>query len=156
MAYRWLAEDEAYRIVPSPQSCEKIATALSYDVDYILELAGHRKPRPDQPPMSALKRDIQARTARMMEMVEAVEGVPDAYVETYLRKVFDGFEAGLADAIDLVLKFRQRHQAGADGTSPTTAESVEGTAEELPDAPHKGRSRRPQRPMNPREMAFAT
>ncbi|HXJ32346.1 MAG TPA: helix-turn-helix transcriptional regulator [Gemmatimonadales bacterium] len=42
---QWLAEDEVERIIPGPKSCLKIADALGLDPDYVLELAGHRKPR---------------------------------------------------------------------------------------------------------------
>lgn len=51
LAYKWLAEDPEQRIVPSPMSCEKIASALGADSDYVLELAGHRKPRGEHVPM---------------------------------------------------------------------------------------------------------
>jgi transcriptional regulator with XRE-family HTH domain len=54
LAYKWLAEHESQRIIPGPKSCEKIAAALGFDPDYVLELAGHRKPR--QP-----RADIDAR-----------------------------------------------------------------------------------------------
>jgi transcriptional regulator with XRE-family HTH domain len=42
---QWLAEDESLRIKPSPASCKKIAEALGLDLDYVLDLAGHRNPR---------------------------------------------------------------------------------------------------------------
>lgn len=45
---QWLAENEAERITPGPASCRKLADALGVDPDYMLVLAGHRKPRPEQ------------------------------------------------------------------------------------------------------------
>jgi transcriptional regulator with XRE-family HTH domain len=45
LASKWVAEDPRKRVTPGPASCEKIADALGYDPDYILELAGHRRQR---------------------------------------------------------------------------------------------------------------
>lgn len=42
VAYRWLAPDARYRIIPSPASCIKIALVFGVDPDVVLELAGHR------------------------------------------------------------------------------------------------------------------
>lgn len=56
LAYKWLSEDPAYRITPSPASCEKIAQAFGVDTDVLLELAGHRKPSAANP-----RADLDAR-----------------------------------------------------------------------------------------------
>jgi transcriptional regulator with XRE-family HTH domain len=64
LAYKWLAEDEAMRIVPSPASCEKIASALDLDADYILELAGHRKPREPRAEIDAKRQAVRERFER--------------------------------------------------------------------------------------------
>ena len=39
---KWVADDEGKRTVPGPTSCQKIASGLDLDADYVLELAGHR------------------------------------------------------------------------------------------------------------------
>lgn len=45
LAYKWVAEDPAYRVNPSPASCRKLAAGLGIDEDRMLEIAGHRTPR---------------------------------------------------------------------------------------------------------------
>ena len=48
LASKWVSENARRRVIPGPASCEKIAAALDLDPDYVLELAGHRKPRVDK------------------------------------------------------------------------------------------------------------
>lgn len=64
-AGQWLSEDASTRLIPSPASCQKIAAALGIDPDYILELAGHRKPRPDRPSIDPVQSELDTRLARL-------------------------------------------------------------------------------------------
>ena len=43
---KWVYENPSKRSNPWPASCAKIADGLGLDHDYVLELAGHRPPRP--------------------------------------------------------------------------------------------------------------
>jgi hypothetical protein len=61
---RWLHEDERKRIVPSPGSCEKIASGLGLDPDYVLEAAGHRHPQ-------TVREGLNPRLAAFLAQVEA-------------------------------------------------------------------------------------
>jgi transcriptional regulator with XRE-family HTH domain len=62
---RWVHEDEKKRIVPGPASCEKIASGLDLDADYVLEAAGHRKPRPDRAQQDPVQSELDTRLARL-------------------------------------------------------------------------------------------
>lgn len=65
LASKWVAETERKRITPGPKSCEKIAKALDLDLDYILELAGHRPARADQPAADPIQAELDTRLARL-------------------------------------------------------------------------------------------
>lgn len=64
---RWVHEDDHKRTTPRPLACEKIAIALDLDPDYVLELAGHRKPRADRPAVDPVNFELNARLARLGE-----------------------------------------------------------------------------------------
>jgi transcriptional regulator with XRE-family HTH domain len=46
LAAKWVTDNPRYHVQPGPTSCAKIAAGLGVDADYVLELAGHRAPRP--------------------------------------------------------------------------------------------------------------
>jgi hypothetical protein len=65
LASRWVHEDEKKRIVPGPTSCEKIASGLDLDPDYVLQVAGHRKARPDHAAPDPVQSELDTRLARL-------------------------------------------------------------------------------------------
>lgn len=72
LAYKWLSDNPHYRVVPGPASCEKIADALDLDLDYVLELAGHRKARERvaiKPPLSLQQLHIDQEYDRWMDIM---------------------------------------------------------------------------------------
>jgi transcriptional regulator with XRE-family HTH domain len=68
---RWVAENPERRVTPGPRSCQKIAEALDLDPDYVLELAGHRKPQlaSSRPSVSVQQRHIDQEYDRWMEIM---------------------------------------------------------------------------------------
>lgn len=74
---QWLAEDEAERIVPGTKSCQKLAAALGVDEDYVLALAGHRKPRPGEAQPDEAELSAQ-------KFAGALRGVPRRFWATVL------------------------------------------------------------------------
>jgi transcriptional regulator with XRE-family HTH domain len=95
---QWLAEDPAERIVPSPASCAKIASALRVDADYVLQLAGHRNPRPaDEEPSDAQL----AISAAVAEMQEILRDLPRGYWGTVIKAFSRGVE-GARDMAQLL------------------------------------------------------
>ncbi len=110
LASRWVHENERKRMIPSPASCEKIALGLRLDPDYVLQLAGHRKPRPGQP-ASQVQPELDAHLARYGEtlskypralrqaIIEANEAMALAIAEI-VHPVSDSKEGGVSDAKD--------------------------------------------------------
>lgn len=96
-ASKWLHENERKRTKPNPDSCEKIAIGLSLDPDYVLELAGHRKPR-----LLA-----QARISAWRQSVHAqVDGWIDAVGEENESVYWDYLKAQGDTGVKLIRKTR--------------------------------------------------
>ncbi len=69
VAQKWVTPNSRNRSNPGPASCEKIAAALGVDVDYVLELAGHRKPRQPTPDVGALRQAVRDQLDRWLTAV---------------------------------------------------------------------------------------
>src|SRR5215831_3046073 len=63
---RWIHVDQARRTMPSPGSCTKIAALLELDIDTVLELAGHRPPRPAAQVIAARRRAVHDQLERWL------------------------------------------------------------------------------------------
>ena len=93
LAYKWLSEDPAYRITPSPTSCEKIADALGIDPDVMLELAGHRRRRGER----TLNTRAQAIQDQVERWIAAVGPHYEEYFWRHLKAQGDSMAAVLRD-----------------------------------------------------------
>jgi transcriptional regulator with XRE-family HTH domain len=104
LAYKWMAEDPAYRITPGPKSCEKIASALGVDLDSVLELAGHRPQRSPELQLSARRQSIRA---QLDQWLTAVGEENEPYFWEYLK-------AHGQSGVDLISRIRTAVNTDAD------------------------------------------
>ncbi len=116
LASKWVSENARYRVTPGPASCEKIAAAFCLDPDYVMELAGHRKPRADAADLDQVEQLIRARTA---EMREAVRGVPRVFWATIINSLFDRAIGGARDMARLLT------QVESESALPGTVSSLD-------------------------------
>lgn len=111
---QWLAEDELERITPGPKSCEKIAEALGADLDYVLELAGHRKPRLGDLQPDASELFLKATTA---EMADVLRGAPRVFWPTLILHLSRAVDSA-RDVAELLAHL------GVDAEAPVSPQPV--------------------------------
>ena len=82
---QWVAEDK--HRVPGPTSCQKIARGLDLDVDYVLQLAGHRPADSSNSDSSGdlAKSELDARLARLGPVLSR-------YPRVFWATLLDAFE----------------------------------------------------------------
>lgn len=112
LAQKWVSPNPRNRSTPSPLSCEKIAAALGEDVDYLLELSGHRKPRVDLAPLKTrgeqeLLRRQQSRRQQRDEWVRALgpkmgEDAAEAYFWETIKHHEDAVDATLRSMLNVL------------------------------------------------------
>lgn len=123
LASKWVAENPQKRTIPSPASCDKIADGLNLDPDYVLELAGHRKPRPGAAPVDPVQSELDARLAKLgatlskyprafwLAVVEASERLAEAGEALVYEPPVSAPDEGGVSAAD---RARNRGQAGLE------------------------------------------
>lgn len=105
---------------PDYESCLRLAKITSMSPRVVLEIVGLDPtllPVADVEALTPIQRDVLTRAGRIQAAVDAADGVPDEFVEVYLRKVLDNTEGEITAALDLV--HRQRQTA-----PPPTSRSV--------------------------------
>lgn len=121
LAARWVTTNERYRVTPSPSSCEKIATALGADLDYVLELAGHRRSRTAPPrETDPLEQYIRQNTA---EMYGVLDGIPRPYWPTVIKAVFDRAIDGARDMAQILTEHQSQPRAAKTRSEPRATDS---------------------------------
>jgi len=125
LVYKWMAEDPATRITPGPRSCLKIAEALDADADFVLELAGHRKPSPESAAdqVSALRQSARA------QLEEWLNAVGPQYEQAY----WDYLKTHGSSAVILVRSIGTAVNTGGEGAVNSVV---------------SGRAKRDRRPRN--------
>src|SRR6266536_932587 len=92
------------------ESCLRLAKITGLPARVVLEAAGldpSLLPLADSEALTPIQRDVLTRAIRIQAAVDAAEGVPDGFVETYLRTVLDNTESEITAAIELVRQHRQ-------------------------------------------------
>jgi transcriptional regulator with XRE-family HTH domain len=80
---KWVSDDPRRRVLPSPQSCAKIAAALGADLDQVLALAGHRVVPAST---SSASRRLDARRRAVQDQFERwIAAVGPEYEEYFWR-----------------------------------------------------------------------
>jgi len=109
---------------PDYESCLRLAQITGKAPREVLETVGLDPtllPVGDSDSLTPIQRDVLTRALRIQAAVDAAEGVPDGFVETYLRTVLDNTESEITAAIELVRQHRQVvPQAPLAAVAPTT------------------------------------
>lgn len=138
------------------ESCLRLARITGLSAWEVAEIAG-LDPQllppgsgvPQRPP-TPLEDDVRRRTARIQAMLEATEGLPEPYVETYIRTILDHAETQIVDWLKMLRNLREmQSQQRAEDRAPSPS------ADEVPHATPPGRKRRSHRPIKPREWVAA-
>lgn len=94
LAAKWVSDNPRYHVRPNPMSCAKIAAALERDLDYVLELAGHRTPRPAAERADA---ELSARRRSIHDQLERwIAAVGPQYEEYFWRYLKAQGDSGVA------------------------------------------------------------
>src|SRR6266536_760328 len=105
------------------ESCLRLAKITGLPARVVLEAAGldpSLLPLADSEALTPIQRDVLTRAIRIQAAVDAAEGVPDGFVETYLRTVLDNTESEITAAIELV---RQQKQLATTPTPSPVADT---------------------------------
>lgn len=112
---RWESGDA----VPDYESCLRLAMITAIPAVDVLRAAGHDPnllPTAEQANLSPVQRDLLARFAGMLAIVDAVEGIPEVYVPTIVAKHLSRAEEDVQDQVKMVRGYRaERAKARRQG-----------------------------------------
>jgi transcriptional regulator with XRE-family HTH domain len=119
---RWLSGESN----PDYESCLLLAQITGQPASEVLAAAGLNAsllPAAELAHLNPIQRDLLARAGRVQALADATDGVPDGFLEAYVRAVLDRAEEEITSTLELLRKVRQ------SPINPLPADTISGLDE---------------------------
>lgn len=100
------------------ESCLRLARITGIPAKTVLTAAGLDPNLLIDGDLTAMQRDVMARMARIQDAIEATAGIPDDFVDVYLRTQLDNTEAEIMATLELLRQQRKEADKPAQVVEP--------------------------------------